>query len=345
MKYKKRIQNYIDAGLGLERGQISLASNFQKWKRAFSDEAHFIYDHLRIESLRLYHCGSTSVPQLPAKPILDILGSVENLAELDQKKFILEQIGYEYKGEYGIAGRRYCVLYNDDKTIGLVHLHFFQSSSVEISNHLHFRDYLRTSKTAQIEYGNYKKNLINDKKISRANYSESKDEIIQKILGEANSKYQAKTQSPKKILAFLGAAKGHRNTLDFLIHAYPENELDIVDLNEMFISTFQYGVNSQDDFYALIERAVSAELIIWATPVYWYGMSTSMKNFIDRFSNLLSGDGKILGEALYGKKVKVISTGNDDRLPFGFESPFSLTAIYFGMDYLGTTYKSVNENA
>ncbi len=66
-----------------------------------------------------------------------------------------------------------------------------------------------------------------------------------------------------------------------------------------------------------------------------------MKDFIDRFSDLLSGEHKQLGESLYGKKLQLVSTGYDLKLPLGFEVPFSGTAIYFGMDYLGAIYRSI----
>lgn len=88
------------------------------------------------------------------------------------------------------------------------------------------------------------------------------------------------------------------------------------------------------------KRDIKSDLIIFATPVYWYSMSGIMKVFIDKFSNLLSGKGKALGEAFYGKMIEVLSTGYDEKVPAGFEAPFSLTAIYFGMDYMGTTYRS-----
>jgi multimeric flavodoxin WrbA len=83
-----------------------------------------------------------------------------------------------------------------------------------------------------------------------------------------------------------------------------------------------------------VQNMIEADLVILATPVYWYAMSGPMKDFVDRFSNLMSGPHKELGEALYGKRLKVFSTGHDSSLPLGFEVPFSATALYFGIDYL-----------
>ena len=70
-------------------------------------------------------------------------------------------------------------------------------------------------------------------------------------------------------------------------------------------------------------------------------MSGQMKDLIDRFSDLLSGEHKELGESLYGKKVGLLSTGFDKELPNGFTTPFNLTATYFGMDFTDVMYRSV----
>jgi len=331
-----RLQKFSDGGIGLRRGELGLSPYNLRWKRLFSDEAHFIFDELRVESLRLYHVGSTSVQGLAAKPIIDMLGSVPSLEILDRTKSSLESVGYEYKGEYGVKGRRYCVLYNPEKTTACVHLHFFQHGDPEVERHLLFRDDLRKLPAAREEYLRVKRHLIEDMKVSREKYSDAKSEIIAKIQNEAFH-----NRSPKKILAVLGAAEGHGGTLKFLQDTYASDSLEVVDLNKDAIRPFCYGNNAADGFQKIIVKALEADLVVLATPVYWYAMSGAMKDFMDRFSNLMSGEHKSLGESLYGKKVHLLSTGYDLRLPMGFEVPFSSTAIYFGMDYMGATYRSV----
>ncbi|MBX9704247.1 MAG: NAD(P)H-dependent oxidoreductase, partial [Silvanigrellaceae bacterium] len=127
----------------------------------------------------------------------------------------------------------------------------------------------------------------------------------------------------------------------FLRETYSHSPLEIIDLNSSIVGPYSYFEKQEDDFYKIIGKALEADLIVLVTPVYWYTMSGVMKDFIDRFSNLLSGKHKALGESLYGKKVELLSTGYDLKLPFGFEVPFIGLAIYFGMDYLGAKYKSV----
>lgn len=331
-----RLQNSSDSGIGLGRGKVVLSPYNVRWKRIFSDEAHFIFDELRVESLRLYHVGSTSVPGLDAKPVIDILGSVPSLEILDRATSVLESIGYEYKGEYGIKGRRYCVLYNPEKTTAYVHLHFFQHDDPEVEKHLLFRDHLRKLPASREEYVKVKRHLIEDMKVTRENYSDAKSEIIAKIQNEASCK-----SPPRKVLAVLGAADGHTATLKFLQDTYASESLEVIDLNNSAIRPFAYGNSAPDGFQKIVGKVLEADVVVLATPVYWYAMSGAMKDFLDRLSNLLSGEHKPLGEALYGKKVQLLSTGYDLRLPMGFEVPFSATAIYFGMDYMGAVYRSV----
>ncbi len=332
-----RLQQLEEVQIGLVRGPVvQLVEHNEKWKRVFSDEAYFIYDQLRDESLRLFHIGSTSVPNILTKPIIDILGSVKSLSKLDKRKEIFEAIGYEYKGEYGIKGRRFCVLYNPDKTIAFVNLHIFEHSDSEIMMHLRFRDYLRGNQSASKEYENHKIELVSNQRIERSKYSDAKGDLISKLQNEANS-YKI---LDRKIFAIIGAADGHENTKKYLQQKFDGENLEIVDLLDLGLEPYSYGEIPDDRLIATIEKVIQADLAVFATPVYWYTMSGAMKNFIDRFSDLLSGRSKVLGESLYGKKFQVLSTGYDTNPPFGFEVPFAGTAIYFGMDYLGLDYIS-----
>ena len=95
-----------------------------------------------------------------------------------------------------------------------------------------------------------------------------------------------------------------------------------------------------------MERITSQyDTLIFATPVYWYAMSGTLKIFFDRFSDLLHYR-KDLGRTLRGKSMAMISnSGENDRklgldaeLMEGFEMPFVESANYLGMDYLGDVH-------
>ena len=90
----------------------------------------------------VHHIGSTSVPGLAAKPIIDLMPVVIDLGDLDREHARIESLGYGWHGEFGIRGRRYCTLSNENG-LRLAQLHFFQEESPQIERHLAFRDYLR----------------------------------------------------------------------------------------------------------------------------------------------------------------------------------------------------------
>ena len=107
----------------------------------------------------------------------------------------------------------------------------------------------------------------------------------------------------------------------------------IVDLKSKRIGQFDYEFrNKNDDFHPLRKHIVdSYDILILATPVYWYTMSGIMKKFLDRFSDCLE---KETGHKLKGKEMAVISSGEDEILKDGFHMPFIETSRYLGMKYI-----------
>jgi hypothetical protein len=203
---------------------------------------------------------------------------------------------------------------------------------------LRFRDFLRNHDDWRKRYDAEKLRLVNVEKLRRSEYTDAKSPCISEILSAA-----ARWQPPSgTVLGLLGAAAGGKNTLEFLRERFPHSNLQLVDLAAARIEPYSYGEKGdaiEDEFKSLVDAMVAADLTVFATPVYWYGMSGHMKNFFDRFSNLLRGRYKHMGEKFYGKKFSVLVTGSDAQLPYGFEVPFISTALYFGMDYLGASYK------
>lgn len=117
------------------------------------------------------------------------------------------------------------------------------------------------------------------------------------------------------------------------------NELgvDVIDLGERDISAFDYEhQNRSDDFEPLMEQVLSAENIIFASPIYWYSVAPPMKTFIDRISDYLElPDLLEKGRKLRGKKGYVISTSISDSPDEPFINAFRETFSYLGMDFGG----------
>jgi GrpB-like predicted nucleotidyltransferase (UPF0157 family) len=127
-----------------ERRRVEFVEHSPEWASDARITAARITDALGSALVEIHHVGSTSIAGIRAKPIIDLLPVVADLGSLDAEAPRLRAIGYEWRGEFGIAGRRYCTL--DDAVTGqrLVQLHAFAAGHLEIDRMLLFRDYLRS---------------------------------------------------------------------------------------------------------------------------------------------------------------------------------------------------------
>ena len=100
--------------------------------------------------LRIEQIGSTAIPGIAAKPTIDLMPLVRAVSDLDSCRGPMESLGYLWRGEYGIAGRRYSVLERDGKR--LFHVHIFAEGNENVARHLAFRDYLRAHRDEAMAY-------------------------------------------------------------------------------------------------------------------------------------------------------------------------------------------------
>ncbi len=140
----------------------------------------------------------------------------------------------------------------------------------------------------------------------------------------------------KKGVILLGSSNSKGDTYAVSKYVSDQTSYPIIDLKTKNIGPFDYEFkNSHDDFLPLIKEIVANyELIIFATPVYWYTMSGTMKIFFDRISDCLKTE-KETGRKLRTMEMAVISCGSDSELVPGFYMPFIESAKYLGMHYLG----------
>lgn len=131
--------------------KVELVAHSPHWATSAAEEAARLRTALGDLLVAVHHVGSTSVPGLCAKPILDLLPVVRSVEILDERRDALERLGFRSWGEYGIAGRRYFTL-DDAAGTRRVQLHCFEPNSDEIERHIAFRDYLRADPRAAREY-------------------------------------------------------------------------------------------------------------------------------------------------------------------------------------------------
>jgi GrpB-like predicted nucleotidyltransferase (UPF0157 family) len=138
--------------IGHEIIGVELVPYSALWPEMAAAEAQRLKDALGPVLLRVEHMGSTSIPNIKAKPILDFIPVVSDLSVLDAKQAALEALGYDYLGEFGIPTRRYCRLNDPVTGKRRFQLHCFAEDSPQIARHLAFRDYLRAHPAIAKEY-------------------------------------------------------------------------------------------------------------------------------------------------------------------------------------------------
>lgn len=173
-----------------------------KWPLKFSEEKQAISAILKDNCIAIYHIGSTSVDGLSAKPIIDIMVVVKSLGAADCVRDKFLHLGYEWLGEFGIAGRRYLRKGGDNRTH---QIHIFAADDWQnIHRHLAFRDYLRTHDDVRKKYEALKRSLAAKFEYDIESYCEGKDAFVKRIeelaVGEFDEAWEHLYICAKKVL-------------------------------------------------------------------------------------------------------------------------------------------------
>ena len=148
------------------------------WPLEFAAEADRIVRACAGLQIRLEHIGSTSIPGLAAKPIIDILAGRPGNVSGSRYVAAFTQIGYEHKGAFGIPGRNYF----RKGTPRTHHVHLVSWSSELGRDHLLFRDYLRANPLIAREYETIKRELAGMYVNDREQYTDAKGPFIRSIV-------------------------------------------------------------------------------------------------------------------------------------------------------------------
>lgn len=145
-------------------------------------------------------------------------------------------------------------------------------------------------------------------------------------------------------IAILGTARRSGHTATLLSRLTEGTACEIVDLLENPIAGFSYSPEQTHyDFLPIVERMTRAEVSIFATPVYWFSYSAIMKNFIDRFSELLI-EHQDLVDALRGRDFVLLSTGSSPEPEPALEIAFDKFCGFFGAHCYAKLYARRDED-
>ena len=150
----------------------------------------------------------------------------------------------------------------------------------------------------------------------------------------------------QKPLIILSSARKQSDTRDFVEKVFGGTDHDLIDLLDHRIAPFDYdGIYPEnDEFMKVMDEMLSHQVIVFATPVYWYAMSGLLKNFFDRFTDIVTVK-KQVGRKLKGKSIFLIAVGAEEKLPPGFELPFKNTSDYLDMNFVESIYNSIKSTS
>ncbi|PWM71435.1 MAG: hypothetical protein DBX59_09035 [Bacillota bacterium] len=173
--------------------KITVVKHSAAWAEEFRKEAETLRGILKSELVKIYHIGSTAVPDLWAKPVIDIMPVVKETEKIDAFRAALENVGYEYMGEYGIPDRRFLKKGGDFRTHN-VHI-FGIRSEYDIRRHLAVRDYLRTHPDEAAQYGELKKKLARLYPDDIGGYCDGKDDFVKALEKKALDFFENRLQT------------------------------------------------------------------------------------------------------------------------------------------------------
>jgi GrpB-like predicted nucleotidyltransferase (UPF0157 family) len=167
--------------LGCERHLVRLVPHQRGWADLFQQEAVALRRALGDHVVCVEHVGSTSVPGLHAKPILDIVVAVPDMANATVFEEAVAPLGYVHRPEHDMPGRLYFVKSTeDDKSTH--HLNITELGTECWFTHVAFRDYLRAFPEAMEEYRELKQDLAHRHQQDRPAYLAGKSPFIARIL-------------------------------------------------------------------------------------------------------------------------------------------------------------------
>ncbi|UOQ45920.1 GrpB family protein [Halobacillus salinarum] len=157
--------------------KIRLTEYTEKWREMYEEEVQRLTSIFGEEIISFEHFGSTSIPGMKAKPVIDMMCIVRTIEKIDAYNEKMKSLNYDVAGEWGINGRRLFRKGGEERTH---HIHCYQMDNPHINRHLLFRDYLLAHPAEAQEYSNFKQQLA-DKYDSTSDYSPAKKTFVSEL--------------------------------------------------------------------------------------------------------------------------------------------------------------------
>lgn len=173
------------------REKVEIAEYDPHWPQHFEDERKFLLKRFAGIITRVEHFGSTAIPGMSAKPVVDMLIEIIGLKETEEKIVpILEDLGYDYFWRTDVDPPYCWFIKRNDRKVRTHHLHMVEADS-RLWERLYFRDYLIEYPDVAREYAELKLRLATDHPNHREAYTRGKEEFVDKWTKKALGYYRS----------------------------------------------------------------------------------------------------------------------------------------------------------
>ena len=182
----------MTSSLGLRRRRVTVAPHSGLWASAYEAERKRLSDGLRDLVVDIQHVGSTAVPDLCAKPIIDIAIAVSDMSCFGQITERLTAMGYAYEVDAGSEGGH---IFVRESAPGITthHVHVVELNDEQWKNYLHFRDRLRQEPALREEYSRLKLSLGQRYAQDREGYTSAKAEFINGVISRTLNEHASES--------------------------------------------------------------------------------------------------------------------------------------------------------
>lgn len=170
--------------IGLKRGSVRLEPHDSAWDESAREIIYTLKAVLGSDAVDIQHIGSTAIPAILAKPIIDIVVGVRALGDMRRHDEALEAAGLIFRGS-DVEGQMLYVIGRDGSDIRTHHIHTVVYGGREWNNYVNFRDYLNCHPEDAKRYSGLKEELGAKYAENRSEYTEKKMSLINELLAKA----------------------------------------------------------------------------------------------------------------------------------------------------------------